>query len=135
MTLTAIGEQGRYALPAIAFTGPPYRRLVTVEPGSEGTSAFSSGEGQDNPGTSHLEPGQGVAMGHGAQRVGIWWSNRQRLGSASTHEATSQAVGCQGATLSIAGASNLVQVLRAVTLAPGASVPPARKRRPACRIC
>ena len=109
MALTAVGKQTRQTMLAVAFAGPPYCGLVAFKPGSDRAAAFASGDGQDDLGTSHLKPGQGIAMGYAMQSSHIPASNGQLLRSAPTHEAT---LLCdQEATVSIADIENSVQVL------------------------
>src|SRR5271165_2028375 len=89
IALPAITEQARQAILAIPLASPPHRGFITFEPSGDRALTFASGNSQHDLGTLDMEPGQGTAMGGGMQNIRITSNNDQSVGSATTHEVTS----------------------------------------------
>jgi hypothetical protein len=74
----------------VAATDAPDGGPIALQPGGDLADALSGGDGQDDPGMLHLEPGQPATVSNGLQDRGIRWLNGQRARSSTAHEGTSQ---------------------------------------------
>jgi hypothetical protein len=92
IALAAVVEQTLQAALAITLAGPPNRGFVTFQTSGDRTATLSSSNGQHNLGTSHFEPGQGIAMGNAMQSNCILASDDQFLWFSPTHEPPSDAI-------------------------------------------
>src|SRR5690242_9488257 len=74
----------------VAPAGAPHGGPVAPQPGGDVADALAGGEGQDDAGMLHLEPGQPAAAGNGLQDGGIRRRDGQRARSSAAHEGASE---------------------------------------------